>query len=197
MLDPVMKTRAISPLRRSAGNLPPGHRIRADHFPPSCDRAGSVSRNDGPTSRSLLLSVVGAPPQDADCGGRDAPKLYLGFSRAMGKSELIPSVVPARDVTPSPRGAGSRGWRARGPGGARGLIIAVIMQLRSPAPKPAADPSPSTRYRTSTSPTGSWRASGSCGRRSGTRQGVGDMRRQTVRPGRPGTRRRTADARAW
>lgn len=42
----------------------------------------------------MLLSVVGAPPQDADCGGRDAPKLYLGFTSAMGKSELIPSVVP-------------------------------------------------------------------------------------------------------
>lgn len=56
----------------------------------------------------MLLSVVGTPPQDADCGGRDAPKLYLGFETAMGKSELIPSVVPARDVTPSPKGAGSQ-----------------------------------------------------------------------------------------
>jgi hypothetical protein len=55
----------------------------------------------------MLLSVVGAPPQDADCGGRDAPKLYLDFKRARGKSELIPSVVPARDVTPSSKGAGS------------------------------------------------------------------------------------------
>lgn len=56
----------------------------------------------------MLLSVVGAPPQDADCGGRDAPKLYLGFTSAMGKSELIPSVVPTRDFTPSPKGAGSQ-----------------------------------------------------------------------------------------
>jgi len=39
----------------------------------------------------------------------------------MGKSELIPSVVPARDVTPSPKGAGSQWWRACDPGGARGL----------------------------------------------------------------------------
>lgn len=54
----------------------------------------------------MLLSVVGAPPQDADCGGRDAPKLYLGFSQAMGRSELIPSVVPARDVTPLRNGHG-------------------------------------------------------------------------------------------
>lgn len=75
------------------------------HF---CDRAGLVNGDDGPTSRSILLFVVGAPPQDADCGGRDAPKLYLGLNRAMGKSELIPSVVPARDVTPSPKGAGSQ-----------------------------------------------------------------------------------------
>ena len=73
-----------------------------------CDRAGLVNGDDGPTSRSILLFVVGAPPQDADCGGRDAPKLYLGLNRAMGKSELIPSVVPARDVTPSPKGAGSQ-----------------------------------------------------------------------------------------
>ena len=78
-----------------------------DHLP-FCDRAGLVNGDDGPTSRSILLSVVGAPPQDADCGGRDAPKLYLGLNRAMGKSELIPSVVPARDVTPSPKGAGSQ-----------------------------------------------------------------------------------------
>ena len=50
----------------------------ADHLP-FCDRAGLVNSDDGPTSRSILLSVVGAPPQDAYCGGRDAPKLYLGF----------------------------------------------------------------------------------------------------------------------
>ena len=78
-----------------------------DHLP-FYDRAVLVNGEDGPTSRSILLSVVGAPPQDADCGGRDAPKLYLGLSRAMGKSELIPSVVPARDVTPSPKDAGSQ-----------------------------------------------------------------------------------------
>lgn len=75
------------------------------HF---CDRAGLVNGDDGPTSRSILLSVVGTPPQDANCGGRDAPILYLGFKTAMGKSELIPSVVPARDVTPLPEGAGSQ-----------------------------------------------------------------------------------------
>ncbi len=66
----------------------------------------------------MLLSVVGEPPQDADCGGRDAPKLYLGPDRAMGKSGLIPSVVPARDVTPSPKGAGSTirwSWRPARP----------------------------------------------------------------------------------
>ena len=41
-----------------------------------CDRAGLV-KSERPTSRSLLLSVVGMPPQDADCGGREAPNLYL------------------------------------------------------------------------------------------------------------------------
>lgn len=93
-----------SPVASSGRQL--AHRGAADQdcF---CDRAGLVNGDDSPTSRSILLSVVGTPPQDADCGGRDAPKLYLGLDRAMGKSELIPSVVPARDVTPSPKGAGS------------------------------------------------------------------------------------------
>ncbi len=126
-----------------------------------CDRAGLVNGDVSPASRSMLLSVVGTPPQDADCGGRDAPKLYLGFNRAMGKCELIPSVVPARDVTPSPRGAGSQWRRAHRLGGARGSIIAVIMRPRSPVRMPVADPSPSTRRQTSTLPAGLWRASGS------------------------------------
>ncbi|ULB09190.1 IS66 family insertion sequence element accessory protein TnpB [Cereibacter azotoformans] len=34
-----------------------------------------VNGDDGPTSRFMLLSVVGAPPQDADYGGRDAPRV--------------------------------------------------------------------------------------------------------------------------
>jgi hypothetical protein len=105
-----------------------------------CDRAGLVNGDDGQTRRSTLLSVVGAPTQDADCGGRDAPKLYLGLNQAMGKSELIPSVVLARDVTPSPRGAGSQEWQVRSPGGARGMILTAIMLLRRPEPRLVADP---------------------------------------------------------
>jgi transposase len=43
----------------------------ADHLP-FCDRAGLVNA-EHPTSRSILLSVVGVPPQDAYYGGREAP----------------------------------------------------------------------------------------------------------------------------
>ena len=48
----------------------------ADHLP-FCDRAGLVKY---PASRSLLLSVVGMPPQDADYGEAGGSNLYLVLS---------------------------------------------------------------------------------------------------------------------
>ena len=50
---------------------------RFDDHMPFCDRAGLVKY---PASRSLLLSVVGVPPQDADYGEAGGSNLYLVLS---------------------------------------------------------------------------------------------------------------------
>lgn len=47
----------------------------------------------------MLLSVVGMPPQDADYGEAGGSNLYLVLFCDMGRYELIPSSVPARDAT--------------------------------------------------------------------------------------------------
>ena len=44
-----------------------------------------------PTSRSILLSVVGTPPQDADCGRWDAPNLYLGLEAPAANPSQAPT----------------------------------------------------------------------------------------------------------
>lgn len=59
------------------------------------DRAGLVNRL---SSRSLLLSVVGIPPQNADYGEAGGSELYLVLFCDMGRYELVPSSVPARDA---------------------------------------------------------------------------------------------------
>ncbi|WP_285675101.1 integrase core domain-containing protein, partial [Paralimibaculum aggregatum] len=60
-----------------------------------CDRAGLVNGDYGPARRSVLLSVVGTPPQDANCGGREAPNLYLGLmAQRANPSSSHPSSLP-------------------------------------------------------------------------------------------------------
>ncbi len=57
----------------------PSLALARDHLPDSViERPRSTAKH--PASRSMLLSVVGTPPQDADCGGRKAPYLYLGLA---------------------------------------------------------------------------------------------------------------------
>ena len=80
-----------------------------------CDRAGLVKY---PASRSLLLSVVGMPPQDADYGEAGGSNLYLVLFCDMGRYELIPSSVPARDATHPEGRIGLRAIRSYD-GGAR------------------------------------------------------------------------------
>lgn len=46
----------------------------------------------------MLLSVVGMPPRDADYGEAGGSDLYLVLFCDMGRYELVPSSVPARDA---------------------------------------------------------------------------------------------------
>ena len=69
-------TQAPAPAHLIEGGLPTEGVIAhvlvakfAAHLP-FCDRVALVNGGDAPASRSILLSVVGSPPQDADCGGR-------------------------------------------------------------------------------------------------------------------------------
>lgn len=91
-------------------------------------------------------------------GGR--PLIYISCSKQNGKSELIPSVVPARDVTPPPESGGSRWSIASRQGGPRGTGSIWLMLWRRLRHSQSACLLPNRPCQTSTSPARLWQVSG-------------------------------------
>jgi hypothetical protein len=78
-----------------------GEQIRRSPAASVIGRVWSTAKH--PASRSILLSVVGTPPQDADCGGREAPRLRTHKQDSGSLRDVIhsPEIEGVFDVGPS------------------------------------------------------------------------------------------------